>query len=607
MQTSLLENLFAPEIEPIPENLAVIKQQISLFAATGCSLAVVAGMPMKFKAYLDALLAVSKGLDEFKATNQEIARYICSKKNIKPESALREVTRYATGFFAWQDKVGIALVNREVGYKDRETSKHIPSKYKLPILQTISKILTQGGWNKLTRREQDAALNDLLIEPDNLSGWQSVGEDSRNAIHELKIDYLRNDTGSTQSFPGGRPKGSRKLSSYLKTALTMVQKTRGKCGYDYESIKLLKQISQEITEELDSIPDLFDDEQIELQENSNEIKPDTSVHSTIKEERTVLSNDKKDLETQGGIKDSQSSSFEDTRVSAQTENQSPPCVSKGSSLDAALLGLKAFESVGVESFFSVYKCEISKRSLGELNDTSVSFRQSLKSYLLRADTDQISFCVRPIGDYLIQIDDCNAEVVKQLEPFSFLIIETSPDNFQCWLALSESEAEDRSAIRERLLRYLNDTGANGGAYNSLRFPGSRNFKKKHAVCDFPRVKVVSSVLSNFVTETDLDNAELLAPPVFHSEKVYASDNKNRSYDSPKCFPSWNRELSSAPLKVNGEADRSVADFRWCLLALRWGWDVSEVSNELRRVSPKAEVSPNQYIERTVRRAARLAV
>jgi hypothetical protein len=51
----------------------------------------------------------------------------------------------------------------------------------------------------------------------------------------------------------------------------------------------------------------------------------------------------------------------------------------------------------------------------------------------------------------------------------------------------------------------------------------------------------------------------------------------------------------------------VADFRWCLLALRWGWDVSEVSNELRRVSPKAEVSPNQYIERTVRRAARLAV
>jgi hypothetical protein len=43
-----------------------------------------------------------------------------------------------------------------------------------------------------------------------------------------------------------------------------------------------------------------------------------------------------------------------------------------------------------------------------------------------------------------------------------------------------------------LLRGIATTGANGGAYNSLRFPGSRNFKSCHEPVGFPVVRAFDS-------------------------------------------------------------------------------------------------------------------
>jgi hypothetical protein len=64
---------------------------------------------------LDAVIAVSDGKDEFFASNHDIAKYISTKRGIKYESALREVTRYATAFFEWQEKAKVAFIKRKVG------------------------------------------------------------------------------------------------------------------------------------------------------------------------------------------------------------------------------------------------------------------------------------------------------------------------------------------------------------------------------------------------------------------------------------------------------------------------------------------------------------
>jgi hypothetical protein len=79
-----------------------------------------------------------------------------------------------------------------------------------------------------------------------------------------------------------------------------------------------------------------------------------------------------------------------------------------------------------------------------------------------------------------------------------------------------------------------------------------------------------------------------------------SSRFNHSVKSPTVFPSWERECTS--LNSNGVADRSIADFRWCMIAFEWGWSEQAIMAELRRVSPKAAKAPRSYVERTVRRA-----
>ncbi len=88
--------------------------------------------------------------------------------------------------------------------------------------------------------------------------------------------------------------------------------------------------------------------------------------------------------------------------------------------------------------------------------------------------------------------------------------------------------------------------------------------------------------------------------MFHPPVYGGSSKFNRSSKSPTVFPSWERACTS--LKLDGGADQSVADFRWCMIAFDWGWSEHAIMAELRRVSPKAAKAPQSYVERTVRNA-----
>jgi hypothetical protein len=579
---------------------------------------VAAGMPSKFKGYLDAVLAVSNGKDEFSSTNHKLAKYISTKRGILYESALREVTRYATAFFKWQEESKVAFIKRKVGYIVKGTDEHIDTFYSLPYLQVIAELLQRGGWMSLSVAEREETLEALREQPDNLSG--KLLEDAQGAIRDHKLAHLRAGGGSTQTFPGGRPSGNRKLSSSIRAAHTLVLKGSGKFAYDAEARNELRKLAATVAAELAALDD------------AEEVIPtysDAFVHTDSEtEERTEVSDECKE-ETQGGNAFTLSAwdaltrslrADEVTARSSETVENVPPCASdhaycadapssgvsasvKIDVLREAVMGLWAFQSVGVESFRSVLKCEQTMGALFDATDDCVSFEQNISSYLRRSEDAHASLCVRPHGNHLIQIDDCDRAVLDRLTPFSFLTVETSPESYQCWLALPGEAASERDSVRERLLRGIATTGANGGAYNSLRFPGSRNFKSCHESVGFPLVRALTVEMACFVTASELKAADLL-PPV---PPPCSPGSTSRCVDkSPVRFPSWERELARASRKADGQPDRSRADYCWCLLALRWGWSEQEVKDELRRVSAKAATAPRHYVETTVKRAVQVA-
>src|SRR5208337_3719648 len=72
--------------------------------------------------------------------------------------------------------------------------------------------------------------------------------------------------------------------------------------------------------------------------------------------------------------------------------------------------------------------------------------------------------------------------LPRLAPAVFLALETSPGNFQAWVAMPD--AEDKDFAR----RLRKGTGADPTASGATRVAGSLNFKDKYAPV-FPRVAI----------------------------------------------------------------------------------------------------------------------
>jgi len=222
---------------------------------------------------------------------------------------------------------------------------------------------------------------------------------------------------------------------------------------------------------------------------------------------------------------------------------------------------------------------------------------SLPRFIKRNRSLEESLIIRPIGDHLIQIDDCNSELLDRLRPYAFLAIETSLENYQSWLALPlETEKSDRNSIRSRLLRRLE--GVDKAASGAMRWPGSINHKPgRNGFC----VRIVTSIPGRFVTPAELENAGLLAPEI-RQAVTEIQPMEQRFISGPLSWPDHERCLSEAPLKKNGSPDRSIADKNWCILALDRGWADIEVESRLCELSDKAKGRAD-YAKRTVAYAA----
>jgi hypothetical protein len=278
--------------------------------------------------------------------------------------------------------------------------------------------------------------------------------------------------------------------------------------------------------------------------------------------------------------------------------------------DQATATVEAFQSVGTTRFKVVVldakPLNGQARCVASEDVDVAALLTNVAGYIKRSETQSESVCLRSKDGALIQVDDCPPETHALLQPFSFLTVETSPGSFQAWLALSpETDEEERKSVRDRLLRTLKATGANGGAFNSVRLPGALNAKEKYKATlgEYPRVRLVSVAYGRIVTPLELERAGLLAPAEEKPTVKAAPSPRYTSSSLPDHFPDFNEYLSRKWLSNENRPDRSSAEMAWCCAALGKGFPPHMVEDELRRVSLKAKGRRDGYIEKTVDSAA----
>jgi hypothetical protein len=259
-------------------------------------------------------------------------------------------------------------------------------------------------------------------------------------------------------------------------------------------------------------------------------------------------------------------------------------------LDTALYTLDAFESVGASLYEITLRDEVKKRAAEYKTLDGLSLRKNLQGFVERTERKLESLIIRPRGGSVIQLDDCPAGVAKYLEPYAFLIFETSPDNYQTWLAFpNETSEEELKAVRLRLLAALKETGSNGGAFGAMRWPGSIN--RKPSRNNF-RVRLRQIKISAYCTAAELEAAGLLAPLASEPAKVQSF----RSPLSNKIFPSYDRCL------IEKGGDRSKADASFLKLCDLRGFSMNEATAELEIVSERAREERargrKDYVRRT---------
>jgi hypothetical protein len=227
--------------------------------------------------------------------------------------------------------------------------------------------------------------------------------------------------------------------------------------------------------------------------------------------------------------------------------------------------LAAFASVGVE------RCDLTLTDLvgGKVafrsNRPLVELRSALPQVLKEAARQQHNVILRPRrgGPALIQLDDLGEDAARKLQPAAFMTLQTSPKNYQAWIAVADADADFARRLRK-------GAGADLAASGATRVSGSVNYKQKYAPA-FPVVETVHASPGLVVTRAELEGLGVVAPP---EPIASAPARPTRRRQSAKGWPDYQRCIAGAPeVREGGRPDISRADFTFCLLALDWGWGI----------------------------------
>jgi hypothetical protein len=270
---------------------------------------------------------------------------------------------------------------------------------------------------------------------------------------------------------------------------------------------------------------------------------------------------------------------------------------------AALAMLSAFASVGARAFNLTHTdIEGEKVPGGYRPNTPLEqLRRTIGRVLQDAERHQHNVIIRPRSTTatLIQLDDFDDEKAESMDPYSFLTLRTSPNNYQVWVAVEPGAPEDFSR------RLRKGAGADATASGSTRIAGSLNFKTKYAPA-FPRVEITRTNAGSVTTMAALDHAGFVAPreEPRPPRPAYTRPMTDSGRPSRKKWPSYAFCVQHAPM-THGEdrPDISRADFTWCRTAIEWGWSREDTARRLMELSEKAKENGEHYAVLTATNAA----
>jgi RepB DNA-primase from phage plasmid len=269
----------------------------------------------------------------------------------------------------------------------------------------------------------------------------------------------------------------------------------------------------------------------------------------------------------------------------------------------ALAMLESFASVGATRFDVTLTTRSGTKDWFRRAVELSELRRKLPGMLDATASTERNVIVRPLGQGVsfIQLDDLKDHQLPPLAPAVFLALETSPGNFQAWVAL---EAVPDKEFGRRLRK---GAGADPTASGATRVAGSRNFKDKYAP-DFPLVKIHAAQPARLTTTHELDQLGLVAAPEVTAPGGGPSPARARPGRGSRKWPSYERCLEGAPPSQGspGESRHSIADFTWCLIAADWGWEIEEIARRLLEESTKARDNGPSYAIKTATRAAEAA-
>jgi hypothetical protein len=260
--------------------------------------------------------------------------------------------------------------------------------------------------------------------------------------------------------------------------------------------------------------------------------------------------------------------------------------------------LDLFEGLGIQLISLTFTDDTGRKIAFNRNRSIESLRTELPCLLIASCEKRLNVIVRPIAARplsLIQLDDLSASQLDRVRRFSFLVLETSPENFQGWVAVTDASPETIRRVKKAAGADLNASGA-------TRLAGSYNFKSKYAPT-YPRVRLHSIAPLHAVTIGQLDRAGLIAPKV-HTLHAPRHAPTHLGRHRLLVFPSYARCLADAPGAKNHKGkDRSAADFNFCLISIDRGWSVEATANQLMAESEKARSLGHKYALFTAQRAA----
>jgi hypothetical protein len=260
--------------------------------------------------------------------------------------------------------------------------------------------------------------------------------------------------------------------------------------------------------------------------------------------------------------------------------------------------LDLFQGLGVQCFSLTFTDDTGRKVAFRRNRSIELLRSELPCLLFTACEKRLNVIARPIASRtlsLIQLDDLSASQLDRVRGFSFLALETSPENFQAWVTVTDASSETIRRVKKAAGADLNASGA-------TRLAGSYNFKSKYAP-NYPRVRLHSIAPLHVVTVSELDRAGLVAPEDQVLRAPRHAPTYGRGHRSLE-WPSYARCLADAPGAKNHEGkDRSAADFTFCLISIDRGWSVEATANQLMAESEKARSAGFNYAMFTAKRAA----